>query len=78
MNPMEKDNRGWGRMITLAGIVVEEGKTNHPDIQALRLRQIKKLLDPSVFFSGNPHASDGRTRLRRTQQGNNNAYCQGQ
>jgi isoamylase len=52
-----------------------EGETDDPAIQALRLRQIKNLLAINILSLGTPMLLMG-DEVRRTQQGNNNAYCQ--
>ncbi|MDR9438500.1 MAG: glycogen debranching protein GlgX [Halomonas sp.] len=53
----------------------EEGPTDDPEIQALRLRQIRNFLATILFSQGTPMLLAG-DELLRTQQGNNNAYCQ--
>jgi glycogen operon protein len=53
----------------------EEGKTTNNDIEALRLRQIKNFLTILLLSQGTPMLLMG-DEVRRTQQGNNNAYCQ--
>ncbi len=52
-----------------------EGLTNDPTIEALRLRQIKNFLATLMLSQGVPMLLAG-DEIRRTQQGNNNAYCQ--
>jgi glycogen operon protein len=52
-----------------------EGPTNDPAIDALRNRQIKNFLALQMFAAGTPMLLMG-DEVRRTQQGNNNAYCQ--
>jgi len=52
-----------------------EGETNDPYINALRLRQIKNFLTLTFFSQGTPMMLMG-DEVRRTQLGNNNAYCQ--
>ncbi len=52
-----------------------EGNTNHPDIEALRLRQMKNMLTIMFVSQGTPMVLMG-DEVRRTQLGNNNAYCQ--
>ena len=52
-----------------------EGRTDDPDIQALRLRQIRNLLATLLLSQGTPMLLAG-DELMRTQGGNNNAYCQ--
>lgn len=53
----------------------EEGPSDDRAIQELRLRQRKNLLATLMFSIGVPMLSGG-DELSRTQQGNNNAYCQ--
>lgn len=52
-----------------------EGPTNDPAINALRLRQVKNLLTILLISQGTPMLLMG-DEVRRTQQGNNNVYCQ--
>jgi isoamylase len=52
-----------------------EGETADPQIQALRVRQIKNFL-VTLFVSRGVPMLLGGDEFRRTQQGNNNAYCQ--
>ncbi len=52
-----------------------EGPTEDPAIEALRLRQIKNLLTILLTSQGTPMLLMG-DEIRRTQNGNNNAYCQ--
>lgn len=52
-----------------------EGPSDDPQIQALRLRQMKNLFTVTLLSLGVPMLSMG-DEVRRTQQGNNNAYCQ--
>ena len=52
-----------------------EGKTRHRNIAQLRLRQIKNMLATLLLSQGVPMILNG-DECRRTQQGNNNAYCQ--
>jgi glycogen operon protein len=53
----------------------EEGETDDPEIEALRLKQIKNLLTILFVSQGTPMLLMG-DEVRRTQKGNNNAYCQ--
>lgn len=53
----------------------EEGPTADPEIEALRQRQIKNLLTILLMSQGTPMLLMG-DEVRRTQGGNNNAYCQ--
>lgn len=52
-----------------------EGPTQDPQIETLRTRQIKNLLATLLLSQGTPLLLAG-DELGRTQQGNNNAYCQ--
>jgi len=61
------DNLSWN-----CGV---EGATNDPAIEALRERQIKNCVTILLLSRGVPMLLAG-DEVRRTQQGNNNAYCQ--
>jgi len=61
------DNRSWNHGA--------EGPTGDPDILALRARQKRNLLATLLLSQGVPMLLAG-DELGRTQQGNNNAYCQ--
>jgi isoamylase len=52
-----------------------EGPTDDPDIRALRERQIRNILGTLLFSHGTPMLVAG-DEFGRTQNGNNNAYCQ--
>ncbi len=52
-----------------------EGPTEDPDLLALRARQMRNLLASLLFSQGTPMLLAG-DEFGRTQQGNNNAYCQ--
>lgn len=52
-----------------------EGVTRRPEIESLRLRQIKNMLATLLLSQGVPMFVFG-DECRRTQRGNNNAYCQ--
>ncbi|MBX3150343.1 glycogen debranching protein GlgX [Candidatus Obscuribacterales bacterium] len=52
-----------------------EGTTTEVEVQGLRTRQIKNFLTVLFIAQGTPMLLMGDER-RRTQQGNNNAYCQ--
>ena len=53
----------------------KEGPTDDPVVESLRLRQIKNFLTILLTSQGTPMMLMG-DEVRRTQQGNNNAYCQ--
>jgi len=61
------DNRSWN-----CGV---EGPTDDPVIDTLRTRQVKNFFAVTVLSSGMPMMLMG-DEVRRTQGGNNNAYCQ--
>ena len=52
-----------------------EGKTDHPQVRELRERQKRNFLATLLLSQGVPMISHG-DELGRTQDGNNNAYCQ--
>ncbi len=52
-----------------------EGPTDDPDVVALRSRQMRNLLTILLISQGVPFISHG-DEFGRTQQGNNNVYCQ--
>ncbi len=52
-----------------------EGPTDDPVIEALRNRQVKNLMAINLLSLGAPMFVMG-DEVRRTQRGNNNAYCQ--
>ena len=61
------DNRSWN-----CGV---EGPTDDPEIDTLRTRQVKNLVTVTMLSAGMPMLLMG-DEVRRTQGGNNNAYCQ--
>jgi len=61
------DNRSWN-----CGV---EGPTDDPSIEKLRNRQVKNFLTLTMLSLGIPMILTG-DEVRRTQCGNNNAYCQ--
>jgi glycogen operon protein len=52
-----------------------EGPTDNAEIEALRIRQIKNFTTILMLSQGTPMIQMG-DEIRRTQKGNNNAYCQ--
>jgi isoamylase len=52
-----------------------EGPTENPEIEGLRSRQIKNFLTLNMLAFGTPMLLMG-DEMRRSQRGNNNAYCQ--
>ena len=63
----ESHNRNWN-----CGV---EGPTDDPEVTALRARQVRNHLATLLLSTGVPMLTAG-DELGRTQQGNNNAYCQ--
>jgi len=61
------DNRSWN-----CGV---EGPTSDPAVERLRNRQVKNFLTVTMVSIGLPMITMG-DEVRRTQGGNNNAYCQ--
>jgi isoamylase len=61
------DNRSWN-----SGV---EGPSDDPAIENLRNRQVKNFLTVTMLSLGLPMILMG-DEVRRTQRGNNNAYCQ--
>lgn len=52
-----------------------EGETDNPKINKLRIRQVRNMLATLMLSRGVPMITAG-DEFGRTQQGNNNAYCQ--
>ena len=61
------DNRSWN--------CGDEGPTDDPDVNALRRRQLRNFLTTLILSQGVPMLLGG-DEFGRTQNGNNNAYCQ--
>jgi glycogen operon protein len=61
------DNRSWN--------CGAEGPTDDPVVEKLRNRQVKNFLTVTLLSVGMPMILMG-DEVRRTQRGNNNAYCQ--
>ena len=61
------DNRSWN--------CGTEGPTDDPEINRLRERQLRNFLSTLLLSEGTPMLLAG-DEFGRTQQGNNNAYCQ--
>ncbi|MDJ0393118.1 glycogen debranching protein GlgX [Rhodococcus sp. G-MC3] len=66
-NDGESHNRSWN-----CGV---EGPTDDPEILDLRGRQIRNIMATLLLSQGTPMIAHG-DELGRTQQGNNNVYCQ--
>ena len=63
----ESHNRSWN-----CGV---EGPADDPEIEALRARQMRNFWATLMFSQGTPMIAHG-DELGRTQNGNNNVYCQ--
>ena len=63
----ESNNRSWN-----CGV---EGETTIRDVNELRQRQMRNMFSTLLFSQGIPMICGG-DEVARTQQGNNNAYCQ--
>jgi glycogen operon protein len=61
------DNRSWN-----CGV---EGPTEDPEVDTLRTREVKNFFTVTMLSAGMPMLLMG-DEVRRTQGGNNNAYCQ--
>lgn len=70
---LEQNRDGHGH--NLSANYGVEGPTKNADILALRERQKRNLFATLLFSQGIPHILGG-DELSRTQNGNNNAYCQ--
>ncbi|MFH5210787.1 glycogen debranching protein GlgX [Antrihabitans spumae] len=66
-NDGESHNRSWN-----CGV---EGPTDDPDVLELRARQSRNILATLLLSQGTPMLAHG-DEIGRTQQGNNNVYCQ--
>ena len=66
-NDGTNDNNSWN-----CGV---EGETDDPEVRGLRRRLVKNFFCYLLFSSGTPMILGGDEFLK-TQQGNNNAYCQ--
>uniref|UniRef100_UPI0012950ED3 glycogen debranching protein GlgX n=1 Tax=Ornithinicoccus halotolerans TaxID=1748220 RepID=UPI0012950ED3 len=66
-NDGEAHNRSWNHGV--------EGPTDDPEVSALRLRQQKNFLTTLLLSQGVPMIAHG-DELSRSQDGNNNVYCQ--
>jgi glycogen operon protein len=63
----ESYNRSWN-----CGV---EGPTDDPDLTELRCRQMRNMIATLLVSQGTPMIAHG-DEIGRTQQGNNNVYCQ--
>ena len=66
-NDGENNNNSWNMGV--------EGPTDDPEVNALRERQMRNFLATLILSQGVPLLCGG-DEIARTQNGNNNAYCQ--
>ena len=74
-NEMNGENNADGYDHNLSWNCGWEGPSNLPEVQRLRARQIRNFATILLLADGVPMILSG-DELGRTQQGNNNAYCQ--
>ena len=74
-NEANKEGNRDGESHNLSWNCGVEGETDDPEIQALRLRQMRNFMSTLVLSQGVPMLSMG-DEYGRTQHGNNNVYCQ--
>jgi len=74
-NEMNGENNRDGTDANYSANFGVEGPTDDPSIEAVRLKQIKNFLLTLFVSRGVPMLLAG-DEMRRTQRGNNNAYCQ--
>jgi glycogen operon protein len=73
-NEANKEENRDGNNDNLSWNCGTEGPTDNPEIESLRNRQVKNFLT-ALLSIGTPMISMG-DEVRRTQNGNNNGYCQ--
>ena len=74
-NMANGENNHDGSVANLSWNCGFEGPTDDPAVEKLRNRQVKNFLTVTLLALGTPMILMG-DELRRTQGGNNNAYCQ--
>jgi isoamylase len=74
-NEANGENNGDGDNCNYSDNYGAEGPTRKQEIETLRIRQIKNMLTSLLLSQGVPMLVFG-DEVRRTQKGNNNAYCQ--
>jgi isoamylase len=74
-NEANGENNRDGSADNLSWNCGAEGPTDDPAIEALRNRQVKNFIALNLLAAGTPMLLMG-DEVRRTQRGNNNAYCQ--
>jgi glycogen operon protein len=73
-NEENQDHNGDGTNANLSWNCGAEGPSTNPEVERLRIRQIKNFFTLTLLSVGTPMLLMG-DEARRTQQGNNNAYC---
>ncbi len=73
-NDQNRSQNSDGTDVNLSWNCGAEGRSSDPEVEALRIRQIKNFLALTLLSVGTPMLLMG-DEVRRTQQGNNNAYC---
>jgi isoamylase len=74
-NDANREGNRDGSAYNLSWNCGSEGFTNDPEIEQLRNRQVKNFLALTLLSIGTPMLLMG-DEVRRSQQGNNNVYCQ--
>ncbi len=74
-NEANGENNGDGDNHNISDNYGAEGPTRKKSIQTVRTRQIKNMMTTLMLSQGVPMLVSG-DEIRRTQRGNNNAYCQ--
>ncbi len=75
LNAANKEDNRDGHNENLSWNCGVEGPSDDPEIEKLRVKQMKNLFAINVLAFGVPMILMG-DEVRRTQKGNNNAYCQ--
>jgi isoamylase len=73
-NDANRSQNGDGTNANLSWNCGAEGPSTNQDVERLRIRQIKNFFTLTLLSVGTPMLLMG-DEVRRTQQGNNNAYC---
>src|SRR3984957_7836059 len=74
-NEANRENNSDGSSENYSWNCGVEGPTDNPEVERLRARQIRNALTLNLLSVGTPMLLMG-DEVRRTQLGNNNAYCQ--
>jgi isoamylase len=73
-NDGNRSQNGDGTNVNLSWNCGVEGPSTSPDVERVRVQQIKNCFALTLLSVGTPMLMMG-DEVRRTQQGNNNAYC---